>query len=91
MAATWEIRKVDGGWLYEELAGDPEWDGFRVTPPPGTLPPPAAHERASLPPTTSRPMVTSADCVPACSVAEFHERWECEFLATTDEEWENLN
>ncbi len=90
MTATWKTIKTIDGWLYEEMVGGPEWDGFRcfsINPLPGT-PPPAAHEDETLP--RARPMVTSADCIPTCSVAESHERWECELLATTDEEWERL-
>jgi hypothetical protein len=90
MGTTWKTTKVDGGWVYEKLDGDPGWGGFRVTPPPGTPPPPVARGHAPTPHTTPRPMVMPAGCIPTCPRTGWHEQWGCEFLATTDEEWGKL-
>ena len=85
--ATWTVTKVEAGWLHETLTGDPEWDGYRVTPLPGTLPAPQPVPTHTTPP---RPTVTAAGCIPSCTHEGPHERWECEFLATTGDEWRRI-
>lgn len=82
MTATWTTAKIEDGWLYEELTGDDAWDGYRVTPLPGTLPAPATAVPA---PAHARPLVLPAGCIPGCDRHEPHEGWECLFLATTTE------
>lgn len=83
----WRTVKIADGYLHEELVGDTGWDGYSVTPLPGTIPPAAAVPPAATP---TRPLVTSAGCIPTCREDRPHERWECEFLATTDEEWARI-
>lgn len=58
----------------------PTADGFRrVSTTRRTAPAPAARDARA-----------TAACIPTCREARPHERWECELLATTPEEWARI-
>jgi hypothetical protein len=85
---TWTFIEIKNGYVREALVGDDGWDGYRTTPLPGTIPthtPAAAHAA----PQPIR-LVLPVDCIATCDQDAPHERWECELLATTEDEWRRI-